>query len=65
MLKDEYRDDLTLEDGVRLAVKCLVKALQERQLPLRIKIAVIPKATKTMEMLPDKTVEDYVKETSN
>jgi len=61
MLEEEYREDLTLEKCVKLAVKCLVKALEARQLPLRIKIAVISIATKKMEMLSDKVVEDYVK----
>jgi proteasome alpha subunit len=62
ILKDEYREDLTLEKTIRLAVKCLTKALDARQLPLRIKIAVIPVATKKMEMLSDEAVEGYIKE---
>jgi proteasome alpha subunit len=62
ILKDEYREDMSLEDDVKLAAKCLVKALEARQLPPRIKIAVIPTATKKMEMLTDEKIEDYVKE---
>jgi proteasome alpha subunit len=62
VLKEDYRDDLTLENGIKLAVKCLVKALEARQLPPRIKIAVIPVATKKMEMLDDNKVEGYIKE---
>lgn len=62
ILKEEYKDDLTLEQSVRLAVKCLVKALEARQLPPRIKIAVIPASTKKMEMLSDDKVEGYAKE---
>ena len=53
---------MTLENGIKLAVKCLVKALDARQLPPRIKIAVIPVATKKMEMLSDDAVEGYIKE---
>jgi proteasome alpha subunit len=64
ILKEEYREDLTLEKGIKLAVKCLVKALQARELPLRIKIAVIPLATKKWGMLSDEVVEGYVKEAS-
>ncbi len=64
MLKEEYREDLTLEKGIKLAVKCLVKALQARQLPLRIKIAVIPIATKKWGMLSNEAVEGYIKEAS-
>jgi len=53
---------LTLENGIKLGVKCLVKALEARQLPPRIKIAVIPVKTKKMEMLDDNKVEGYIKE---
>jgi len=64
MLKEEYREDLTLEKSIKLTVKCLVKALQARQMPVRIKIAVIPLATKKFVMLSDEAVEGYVKEAS-
>ena len=62
IIKDEYNENLTLQKNAKLAAKCLLKALQARQLPVRIKIAVIPTATKKMEMLPDETVESYIKE---
>ncbi|MBX5328228.1 MAG: archaeal proteasome endopeptidase complex subunit alpha [Candidatus Bathyarchaeota archaeon] len=62
ILKEEYREDMVLEDATKLAVKCLVKALEARQLPPRIKIAVIPSATKKMEMLGDDRIESYMKE---
>jgi len=62
ILKEEYREELGLEDSAKLAVKCLVKALDARQLPPRIKVATVPAATKKLEMLPDKTVEGYIKE---
>jgi proteasome alpha subunit len=62
ILKDEYREDMSLEENKKLAVKCLVKALEARQLPPRIKIAVIPSATKKMEMLTGEAVEGYIKE---
>ena len=65
MLKEEYHEDLTLENCIKLAVKCLVKALQTRELPLRIKIAIIPTATKTMSMLTDEKVEGYIKDLSS
>jgi hypothetical protein len=49
---------------VKLAVKCLVKTLEARQLPVRIKIAVIPVATKKFVMLSNEAVEGYIKEAS-
>ncbi|MGO8807332.1 MAG: archaeal proteasome endopeptidase complex subunit alpha [Candidatus Bathyarchaeia archaeon] len=62
ILKEEYKEDLTIDAGIKLAVKCLVKALEARQLPPRIKIAVIPLTTKKMEMLADDKVDGYIKE---
>jgi proteasome alpha subunit len=62
ILKDEYRENLSLEENTKLTVKCLVKALEARQLPPRIKIAVIPTATKKLQMLTDEKIESYIKE---
>ena len=62
ILKDEYREDRSLEENTKLTVKCLVKALEARQLPPRIKIAVIPKATNQLQMLTDEKVESYIRE---
>jgi proteasome alpha subunit len=62
ILKDEYRENLSLEENTKLTVKCLVKALEARQLPPRIKIAIIPTATKQLQMLTDEKVESYIKE---
>lgn len=61
ILKEEYREDMSLEDAVTLAVKCLTKALEARQLAPRIKIAVIPSATKKMKMLSDEKIKGYIK----
>ncbi|MEM2937309.1 MAG: archaeal proteasome endopeptidase complex subunit alpha [Candidatus Bathyarchaeia archaeon] len=61
ILKEEYRENMPLEDACKLGVKCLVKALEARQLTPRIKIAVIPSATKKMEMLSDEKIEKYMK----
>jgi proteasome alpha subunit len=62
ILKDEYRENLSLEENTKLIVKCLIKALEARQLPPRIKIAVIPTETKQLQMLTDEKVESYIKE---
>ncbi len=62
ILKKEYREEMKLEDATKLVVKCLVKALEARELPPRIKIVVIPSATKKMEMLSDDKIEGYTKE---
>ena len=62
ILKEEYREDLTLKEAIKLAVKCLVKSLQARGEKPRIKIAVIPADTKRFRTLSDKEVEEYIKE---
>ncbi|KON32113.1 hypothetical protein AC478_01160 [miscellaneous Crenarchaeota group-1 archaeon SG8-32-3] len=62
ILKDEYRENLSLEQNTKLTVKCLVKALEARQLPPRIKIAIIPGSTKKLQMLTDEKIESYIKE---
>jgi proteasome alpha subunit len=62
ILKDEYRENLSLEENTKLTVKCLIKALEARQLPPRIKIAIIPTETKQLQMLTDEKVEGYIKE---
>ncbi|NWG10687.1 archaeal proteasome endopeptidase complex subunit alpha [Candidatus Bathyarchaeota archaeon] len=61
ILKEEYREEMSLEEAIKLAAKCLTKALEARQLPPRIKIAVIPSETKKMEMLSDDKIEPYMK----
>ena len=62
ILKEEFREDMSIKDITKLAIKCLVKALEARQLPPRIKVAVIPETTKKLEMLTDETIEGHIKE---
>ncbi len=62
ILKEEYREEMKLEETTKLAIKCLAKALEARQLPPRIKIVVIPSASQKMEMLSDDKIEGYMKE---
>jgi proteasome alpha subunit len=62
ILREEYREEMSLEEAVKLAIKCLTKALEARQLPPRVKMVVIPSTTKKMEMLSDEKIEGYMKE---
>jgi proteasome alpha subunit len=57
ILREEYRDDLKLEQAISLAVKCLVKSLQARDEQSRIRMAVVPTSTKTFTVLPNDEVE--------
>jgi proteasome alpha subunit len=62
ILKEEYKEDMVIENATKLAVKCLVKALEARQLPPRIKVAVIPSEDKKMAILADEKVEVIMKQ---
>ncbi|MFB0501668.1 MAG: archaeal proteasome endopeptidase complex subunit alpha [Candidatus Bathyarchaeia archaeon] len=61
ILKAEYKEDLTLDSAIKLAVKCLVKALEARGEAPRLKIAVIPTTTKRLRMFTDEEIEGYQK----
>ena len=59
ILKEEYRENLSLDEAVKLAVKCLTRALEARGEPKRIKISVIPSETKKLRALSEKEIENY------
>lgn len=61
ILKAEYQEDASLEETIKLAIKCLKKALQAREEQLRVKIATIPAETKTYQPTPDDEVERVLK----
>lgn len=61
IMKEEHRDDMSLEDATKLAVKCLFKALEARQLPPRMKIAVISTDSRRFEILDEQKTEAYIK----
>jgi proteasome alpha subunit len=62
ILKEEFKEEMNLEDATKLVVKCLAKALEARQLPLRIKVAIVSTETKKMEFLTDEKTEAMLKE---
>ena len=60
-MEKEYREDLKLDEAVKLAVKCLVKARIEKS---TVRIAVIPSETKRFRMLTAEEVQPYMRRTS-
>jgi proteasome alpha subunit len=62
ILKEEYKEEMNIKDATKLVIKCLVKALEARQLPPRIKVATIPAETQKMEILSDEKVEPIMKD---
>jgi proteasome alpha subunit len=62
ILKEEYREEMGLKETTKLAVKCLAKALEARQLPQRMKLTIVPSETQKMESLTDEKIESIIKE---
>ncbi len=62
ILKEEYKEEMNIKDATKLVIKCLVKALEARQLPPRIKVAIIPADTQKMEILSDEKVGPIMKD---
>jgi proteasome alpha subunit len=58
ILKEEYREDFSLDEALKLAVKCLTRALEARGEPKRIKINIIPLETKKIQALSDEEIEN-------
>jgi len=61
LLEKEYHEDLKLDEAVKLAGKCLVKARIEKS---TIRIAVIPSETKRFRMLTAEEIKPYMRRTS-
>lgn len=61
ILKEEYREDLKLDEAIKLATKCLIKALEARGEAIRLKLAVVPITTKRLRMLTKEEIEGYTK----
>jgi len=59
ILKAEYREDLRLDEAIKLAIKCLVKALEARGETPRVKMVVIPSETKRLRTLTDEEIENH------
>lgn len=59
ILKAEYKEEMNLEDATKLVVKSLVKAFEAREEHPRIKIAVVPAATKKLKMLTVAEIEAH------
>ncbi len=60
ILREEYRHDMTLEDSIKLAAKCLVRALEARGEPLQLRITIIPAKTRKSRTLTKEEVEKFI-----
>jgi proteasome alpha subunit len=61
ILKDDYKENMNLDETVKLAIKCLIKSFESRGEQPRVKIAIIPATTKKLKILSDQEIETYQK----
>jgi len=61
ILEAEYKDSLSLDDGVLLALKCMSKVLEDKIDAQKIRVALIPSTTKKFTKLAPPDVEKYLK----
>jgi proteasome alpha subunit len=61
ILEAEYKDSLTLDDSVLLALKCMSKVLEDKIDAQKIRIALIPSTTKKFTKLVPADVDKYLK----
>ena len=60
LLEQKYRDDLTLDEAILLAVECLSHVIEGKLEPEKMKIATIPAETKKMAHLSSKEIAKYI-----
>ncbi|MEM3186449.1 MAG: archaeal proteasome endopeptidase complex subunit alpha [Conexivisphaerales archaeon] len=65
LLEQKYKEDMSLEEAISLAVESVKKAGEEKTEPKHVKIAVIDVKTRKMRRLTDEEVNEYVKNTSD
>lgn len=61
LLEKRYRDDMTLEEAIGLAVEVIISTLEDKGSPETIKVAIIPTKTKAFRRLADEEVAKYIK----
>ena len=61
ILESKYKEDLNIDETVSLAIECLSKAAEGGKLnPQEIRVAIIPKKTMKLTLLPIEEVTKYV-----
>ena len=61
ILENKYKEDLTLEQSIFLAIECLSKVIEGKLDPQKISIIIIPAETRKFRKLLDEEVMDYIK----
>jgi proteasome alpha subunit len=61
ILEAEYNDDITLDNAIILALKCMKKILEGKITPQKVRMAIIPTETKKFKKLTNEEIEKYIK----
>ena len=61
ILESEFRDDITLEEAIVLALKCMAKILEGKINPQKVRMAIIPSDTKKFKKLSSEEIDEYLK----
>ncbi|HXX72600.1 MAG TPA: archaeal proteasome endopeptidase complex subunit alpha [Candidatus Acidoferrales bacterium] len=61
ILEADYKETMTLDDAVALALKCMSKVLEDKLDAQKIRIATVPAATKKFSKLSQEDVDKYIK----
>ena len=61
ILEAEYKDTMSLDEAVLLAIKCMSKVLEDKLNAQQLRIATVPAATRKFAKMPPEDVEKHIK----
>jgi proteasome alpha subunit len=61
VLEAQYNDDLTLDESIVLALKCMSKVFEGKATSQKIRMAIIPSETRKFRRLSNEETEKYLK----
>lgn len=61
ILEAEYKDTMSLDDAILLAIKCMSKVMEDKLDAQKLRIATVPAATKKFAKMPQEEVEKHIK----
>jgi proteasome alpha subunit len=60
MFEKEYKENMSMQDGIKLGLKALKKVVEEKLTPELVDIAVIPRETKNVSILKHDEIANYL-----
>jgi proteasome alpha subunit len=61
LLEKEFHDNLSLDESVNLALKCMIKVFEGKAEAQKIRLAIVPAETKKFSYLSVKEIEQHLK----